>query len=793
MKLSENTVRLLNIVFMLSIALHGFTTARAADFVWTGGAADSKWTTAANWTSGGVAATAAPGESDTAIFNSTSSADCNIDADFGGIVNNIKIESGYGGTVSLGRELTVKNEFTQSDGTFVCANNDFTIGVFGVGSTSGKFTLAGGTFNCPSGEFKWRPIRTSNAANFTISAGTWNHNNGTFIVDWDYKYTYDMLGQMFIASNREFNNFTVRSAASGTFTVSGTNNIIKGEMVFSGNMSTVSNMEITGLGSFFGNFVAKGNVTVNGACRGGNLTVEFDSDEDQEIYFSNESESSQSRGFGLVVNKPGDKKVIVKAATKNVFLGLGSSTWNCIDNLGYRCLSGIYVKRGILDFSNVTNLQINSDNSAYFAFADGGNVLFPENVSHSMRMSANYTIADGLVFTNLSFFSAGNSPYFPKASTNTVVGRLSLDAATFATAQGSTEIQSPDAWISSGMKVATLAVHGDVEIGNSSNYSKMGGTGKILLCSDSDQKIHIRKESAALPTLNINKPSGSVICIPEDESWPLKLASAGDTANGGSLVIESGDVKLPKAGLEFANLHNQLFMRTGGSIDIASCPLKISHRGTLTYSLYISGIDAVGDLILNGQVLRPLNPPLKILGDLTLTRSSTAQKPYIATATTISAELSGDKDQNFYSTLDYCAIINTGSSVSGGIGLAKTGGSLILKSPLTARNITVADAQKIRLDIPETFSGAMISASRSLSFPGAGKKTVLELCKKPRTPGYAARDVFSYVNGVDGYDETAFEFILPPAVTKAKVLHDKEAKLITFSAKVSCGTSVIVR
>lgn len=791
MKLSENTIRLLNIVFMLLIALHGFTTARAAEFVWTG-ETDSKWTTAANWKSGGIAATAAPGESDTAIFNSTSSADCNINADFGGIVYSIKIESGYGGTVSLGRELTVKNEFTQSGGTFVCANNDFTIGVFGVGSAIGKFTLAGGTFTCPSGEFKWRPIRTSNAANFTISAGTWNHNNGTFIVDWDFDYAYGMLGQTFIASNREFNNFTVRSAASGTFVVSGTNNIIKGEMVFSGNMSTVSDKEITGLTSFFSNFVAKDNVTVNGACKGGNLTVEFDSDEDQEIYFSNESESSQSRGFGLIVNKPGDKKVIVKAATKNVFLGLGSSTWNCIDILGYRCLSGFYVKRGILDFSNVTNLQINSDNYAYFAVEDGGNVLFPENVSHSMRIAANY-IADGLVFTNLSFFSTGNSPHFPMASTNTVVGRLSLDTATFATAQGSAEIQSPDVWISSGVKVATLAVHGDVEIGNSSNHSEMGGTGKILLCSDSDQKIHIRKENAALPTLNINKPSGSVICIPEDESWSLKLASSGETANGGSLIIESGDVKLPKAGLEFANLHNQLFMRTGGSIDIASRPLKISHRGPRCYNLYISGIDAVGDLILNGQVLRPLNPPLKILGDLTLTRSSTEQKPYITTLTTISAELSGDKDQIFYSTLDYCAIINNGSGVYGGIGIAKTGGSLILKSPLTARNITVADAQKIRLDIPETFSGAMISASRSLSFPGTGKKTVLELCKKPRTPGYAARDVFSYENGVDGYDETTFEFILPPAVTKAKVLHDKEAKLITFSAKVSCGTSVIVR
>lgn len=775
-----------------AVALGCASAAYAAEFVWTG-AAGSKWSDAANWTSGGAVATAAPGEADTALFDSTSCADCEIDAGSDGTVHDITVDSGYTGTISLSRELTVKNSFSQAGGVFTCADNDFTIGVFGAGGDLGKFTLSGGTFNCPSGDFRWRPIRTWDVGNFTVSGGTLNHNGGTLIVDWDHAYSNGMLGQTFIADNLVLNDLTIQSSAGGRLYVTGTNNVVNGAFVVSGNIKIFSSRSRSSLSSLVGEFVLKGDAEIAGVCQGGSLNLGFCGDEDQELYFSNESESSESRGFGMVVDKPAGKKVIVKAATKSVFLGMGTSEWKGGGNLGAVCMSGIYVKNGILDFSNVTNLQINSDNDAYFGFADGKSVLFPENVSHSMRISPKYSIANGLVFTNLSFYSQWNSPYFPVTATNSVMGRLRLDGATFATSSGDVEITSSSGWFSSGVRISTFAVYGDLEVANFSGYASMGGSGKILLCSEGDQTIYIRDPDAALPTLNVNKPSGSVICVPDDEKWPLVLASSSETANGGSFVIESGDVRLPKAGLFFANVHNQLFMRTGGSINIATVPLRIAHRANRTYRLYISGLDALGDLVLNGQVLTVYEAPLAVTGDLTLTRDSTSQVPYISSGTALTVELTGSGDQVFTSDLDYCAIQNySGSSVNGGIGINKTAGRLICKSPLMARNITIADGQKIKLDIPATYEGAMIVSSRSLVFPGEGGETVFELTEKPRAAGYVTRDVFSY-SGITGYDATAFGFVLPPKVSKAKLIHDGESKIISFSAKVSAGLSVILR
>ena len=59
-------------------------------YTWTGGT--SSFTTPTNWSPNGT-----PGSIDDVIFNGTSSANCNFDADVS--INNITITSGYGGTI----------------------------------------------------------------------------------------------------------------------------------------------------------------------------------------------------------------------------------------------------------------------------------------------------------------------------------------------------------------------------------------------------------------------------------------------------------------------------------------------------------------------------------------------------------------------------------------------------------------------------------------------------------------------------------------------------------------------
>jgi hypothetical protein len=122
-------------------------------FIWTGAGTNSDWSNKANWS-----ANAVPGAGDTVIFNSTSSKNAIVDSAFAGTVGNLEIESGYAGTVSLGRNLTLADSFTESAGTF----SEGTFALF----VAGDFTKNGGTFNAGTGNVEI----DGTAANQNISA-----------------------------------------------------------------------------------------------------------------------------------------------------------------------------------------------------------------------------------------------------------------------------------------------------------------------------------------------------------------------------------------------------------------------------------------------------------------------------------------------------------------------------------------------------------------------------------------------------------------------------------------------
>jgi hypothetical protein len=111
-------------------------TSSPSTFIWTGAGTNSNWSNPANWN-------VVPGAAATVIFNSTSSKNAIIDAAFAGTVGAVQISSGYAGTVSFGRNLSVTGSFVESGG-------NFSAGVFTL-FDAGDFTKSGGAFNAGTG------------------------------------------------------------------------------------------------------------------------------------------------------------------------------------------------------------------------------------------------------------------------------------------------------------------------------------------------------------------------------------------------------------------------------------------------------------------------------------------------------------------------------------------------------------------------------------------------------------------------------------------------------------------
>ncbi|MFA6131205.1 MAG: Ig-like domain-containing protein [Patescibacteria group bacterium] len=213
-------------IFILSLVLPIFSfpePVQAAVTVWDGGGTDgtcggvvgdgNKWSCAANWV-GDVA----PGASDVATFNATSTKDVSITVPV--TPYGIDIQSGYTGTITdVGAGFTLgaagaSAGYSQADGIFMGGNDAIT--------NYGNFNLSGGTFTS-----------TSNALyvyqNFTITGGTFNHNNGTFRYRGLGDYVIDVMGALTLY---HFNVWG-QSSASGVGIASGDTITVLGIATFS--------------------------------------------------------------------------------------------------------------------------------------------------------------------------------------------------------------------------------------------------------------------------------------------------------------------------------------------------------------------------------------------------------------------------------------------------------------------------------------------------------------------------------------------------------------------------------
>lgn len=137
-------------IFIIGLYFFVPESVSAASKYWIGSAggnvsSNSNWST----TSGGSNDTTTPTSSDLAIFSSGNTNSANWDASAAATVVGIQIDSGYSGTVTLQRSVSViASGFSQAGGTFALGSNTLTIGTNGSAS---NFTVSGGTFSAASG------------------------------------------------------------------------------------------------------------------------------------------------------------------------------------------------------------------------------------------------------------------------------------------------------------------------------------------------------------------------------------------------------------------------------------------------------------------------------------------------------------------------------------------------------------------------------------------------------------------------------------------------------------------
>jgi len=141
----------------------------AAQITWDGGGATNNWSEAANWSTDTV-----PLNTDVVIFDGTSTKDVTFDISLTRTFATT-INAGYTGTLSAGSTNLTFAAFTQNGGTFN--------GGSGTLDFNGNFTLSGGTFTQSSGNNLY------STSSFSIdTAATFNHNNGTFIIDGSFNF-----------------------------------------------------------------------------------------------------------------------------------------------------------------------------------------------------------------------------------------------------------------------------------------------------------------------------------------------------------------------------------------------------------------------------------------------------------------------------------------------------------------------------------------------------------------------------------------------------------------------------
>ncbi len=342
--------------FLFILALIFFTQlfysieAFAATRTWDGGGGDNNWSTCANWDGPDIC----PTSSDIATFEGLSTKDATIDAGFAGSVTNLNINSGYTGTITQDRSLTVTTAYTQAAGTFAQGSN------------------------------------TLSVRNFTKSGGTFTEGTGTL------RFYTD--GTIDVATSEDFYNISFEASASNVTVASGDTIVANGTLTFNGTSMSVST----------GTINPKGNVVVtNGS--GGTAIVLFDQAATQSISHTG------GRMPELRINNASQVVNVSTSTLSASKFTLTTGTFNA--PTGVFNVSGNFTKSGGTFNEGTGTVTITSDSTVDVVTSeDFYNLSFEANASNVIVASGDTLVVNGTLTFNGTSMSVSTGTINPRGN-----------------------------------------------------------------------------------------------------------------------------------------------------------------------------------------------------------------------------------------------------------------------------------------------------------------------------------------------------------------------------------------
>ena len=466
-----------------ALAMAGWMTAgmmgEAAVRTWTGLGTDNNWSTAGNW-NGGV-----PGSTDTALFDGTTNKNAVVDAGFPGTVASLTLASGYTGTNTLNRSLTVTTTYAQTNGTLDASAADLTIG--GTSYVSGDdFVLAGGVFTCPTNLLT---LNGSYVGNLRCTGGTFNHNNGTV------KFKYG--GGNINFPGVTFNNMTVDTFSGYPVTFSAAvTNVVLGTLTHTNGCLSK------------GTFDLRGDLTVGSGALGGDGVILLQTAGDQTI------NGSAGATCSLTIAKPSGSVNVLGGV-----LGLGINS-SLVSN--FKLVSGTFnAPTGTFAFA--------SGYGGAWSRAAGATFNHNNGTLRFTKSGALWVYATNTMFNNF-ILDTSNTIYLAKHSTNVVLGTCSFLSGTLLTDNPSVNDYS-----------SGLDLRGDLTVGGTAQ----GGYATLAFLTTGDQTINC--STGFTCGIYVNKPSGAVSVVGGDLNMSSSSYAAYFTLAGGTFNSTSNKFYLNNA------------------------------------------------------------------------------------------------------------------------------------------------------------------------------------------------------------------------------------------------------
>ena len=330
------------------------------------------WSCAQNWSADTI-----PGSSDVATFDGTSDKDATIDASFGGSVQGVDINSGYDGTITAARSLTVgSSNFDQASGTWNGAAQTLDI-------NDGSFTVSGGSHTATSGT--WTVERS-----FTYSGGTLTMTGATVTLDGTGSDSATGKGTGSLGGTPNGS----KTGGNQTVTISGSCVVDSDSISLQGNLTVNGTLNHNGTTWNMDATINDGNITNNGTITfdGTDITTQGDINQNGTWDLSGKTitfdASSSNHGPGITCSGTLGGNIVLTNSTGSSFtLGAGCTIYvTTFNNTGDVTVNGTM---NVTASTMTVNSTINDD----FIINSGGIVNYTGGTT--ITMETDFTLNSG--------------------------------------------------------------------------------------------------------------------------------------------------------------------------------------------------------------------------------------------------------------------------------------------------------------------------------------------------------------------------------------------------------------